>query len=136
MQNTDSTSPPSVYVPPVRHWTPDQIPFYVLNPMTVKVSATSAVKAIAYYALELCSKFDDPVEFFYIGASAGQQAAKAMGIFRYKVDELFEGRKTAVFRPNRVRVRLDSEKGEIVDAIYWEAFVVPTDALPLKITQK
>ena len=110
-------------------WTPDQIPLYVENPRTVRISARSEALRTAMYALGLCGSSPAPVEFLYIGASAGQQAAKAMGIFRYKVDEAFDGQKTAVFHPNRVKVILNDPEQSHVDAFVWRAFVVPVASL-------
>lgn len=107
-------------------WTPDQIPLYVENPRTVRISARSEALRTAMYALGLCGSSPDPVEFLYIGASAGQQAAKAMGIFRYKVDEAFNNQKTAVFHPNRVKVILSDPEQSHVDAFVWRAYVVST----------
>lgn len=123
MQNMEQSNLPSA------RWTPDQIPMYEENPRTVRVAARSEAKNTAMYALELCGNSPEPVEFLYIGASAGQQAAKAMGIFRYKVDEVFNGTKTALFHPNRVRVVLNNGENQIVDAFVWRAYVVPVLSL-------
>jgi len=122
MQLMEQPSP----IKPGEKWSYEMCPMYVYNERTVSIGGSTNVNNTAVYALDLCAKYDKPVEFLFIGASAGQQASKIMGVFRYKIDEAFAGNKTAMFRPNRVRVKLRTPEGEIVDAICWEAFVVPT----------
>lgn len=104
----------------------DQIPFYEPHPGTIKISgATESIKA-AKCALHYLGNQVSPIDFFYIGANAGQQAMKAMGIFRYLVEQTAKEQATVLFQPNRVRTRLAQPIGgtvSVIDAVYWRAYL-------------
>lgn len=107
---------------------PFAIPLYVSHSGTVRISGASESKKVASCALHFLSQDLGPVDFFYIGANAGQQAMKAMGILRYTVEKYTEGKTTVLFQPNRVQTETqdhaDRSKTLLVDAVYWRTYAV------------
>lgn len=110
----------------------ENIPIYQPHAGTVKISgATESIKA-AKCALHYLGNNVSPIDFFYVGANAGQQAMKAMGIFRYLVESTANGKATVFFQPNRVRTRLTNPQAggvEVIDAVYWRAYLFDTEDL-------
>lgn len=53
---------------------------YVNHPGTVLVSGKSEVGKVARYIVHLVEKKTEPIEIFFIGANAGQQAYKACAV--------------------------------------------------------
>ena len=106
------------------------IPVYVTHPGTIRVSGATECKKAASCALHYLSQNILPIDFFYVGANAGQQAMKAMGIFRYTFERATEGETTLLFQPNRVQTRAlvrDGTNAEmLIDAVYWRTYVITT----------
>lgn len=108
------------------------IPRYTPHPATIKISGGTNCRNAAKCALFFLNRQVGPhVDFFYIGANAGQQAMKAMGIMRRCLEEATEGKATVVFQPNHVQTLVRDEITGLDAykvAVYWRAFVVKTQA--------
>jgi hypothetical protein len=109
------------------------IPVYESHPGTIRISGSTESKKAAACALHYLAQGVDPIDFFYVGANAGQQAMKAMGIFRYTF-ERSNDKFTLLFQPNRVqtpaKVRQDSSEETLIDACYWRAYPISLASLP------
>lgn len=101
---------------------------------TVRVSGSTDCRKAAKCALFFLQRKAAQVDFFYIGANAGQQAMKAMGIMRNLLESATEGRITVLFQPNRVQTEvmdlIDPTIVTVKDAVYWRAYVLRADELP------
>lgn len=78
-------------------------------------------------AFHLLVKGSSPIEFLYIGANAGQQAMKAMGVMRQAVEEHPSiGKDIEVcFAPFRYQVPVKEEKQEFLrDAAVWRVVTI------------
>lgn len=102
-----------------------EIPVYAPHPGTVRISGATDCKKAASCALHYLSQ-GLTVDFFYIGANAGQQAMKAMGILRYILERATDQKTTVLFQPNRVltetKDRTNPELLVKVDGVYWRAY--------------
>lgn len=108
----------------------EDIPLYVVHPGTVKIAGHTECKLAAKCALHHLSRNIGPIDFFYVGANAGQQAMKAMGIMRYLLEQTTEGKSTVFFQPNRVRTQsFQAGSTDTIDAVYWRVYVLPTEKL-------
>lgn len=113
--------------------TPIVIPIYEPHAGTIRISGATESKGAASCALHYLGQEISPIDFFYIGANAGQQAMKAMGIFRYTFERATEGTYTILFQPNRVqtkaKVRDGTDAEMLIDAVYWRSYPVSIEAL-------
>lgn len=111
----------------------NDIPFYVSHPGTVRIAGHTEALSAAKCALHFLGHAITPIDFFYVGANAGQQAMKAMGIMRYIVESTTQQKATVIFQPNRVRTEVaqGAQTGapQIIDAVYWRAFLVDNEEL-------
>lgn len=106
------------------------IPEYVRHPGTVLVSGTSASRKVAWCALGFLDEGRPNVEFMFIGASAGQQALKAIGLTSIIFEERNEGKYLLFFRPLRFRTVIrDAESAREVEAQVWRTYVIPLEAI-------
>lgn len=103
-----------------------EIPLYVPHEGTIKISGRTSSRNAARCALHYMERGVTEIDFFYIGGNAGQQAMKAMGIFRYVVESMSNGSDTVFFQPNRVQTEILEEGMGAVkkDAVYWRPFVI------------
>lgn len=112
---------------------PISIPVYAPHSGTIRISGSTESKKAASCALHYLSQQVSPIDFFYIGANAGQQAMKAMGIFRYTFERATGEQCTILFQPNRVQTRAkafpDSKEEILIDAVYWRAYPCQTALL-------
>jgi len=90
---------------------------------TIIISRTSVCRKVAKCALHYFLNNKKKIDFFYIGASAGQQAAKSMGLFRYMLEEYSDNKLTVYFQPNRVQTYVTDDK-RWTDGIVWRAVIV------------
>lgn len=93
---------------------------------TIIVSRVSTCRKVAKCALHYFLNGKKDIDFFYIGASAGQQAAKSMGLFRYMLEGYSDNKLTVYFQPNRVQTFVEDDQ-RWTDAIAWRAVVVTSD---------
>ncbi len=109
------------------------IPLYDPHPGTIRISGGTDCRKAAKCALYFLKRGITDVDFFYIGANAGQQAMKAMGIMRNFLEEATEGKCTVLFQPNRVQTNVkDAEQPGVVivkDAVYWRAYIIRASEL-------
>ena len=107
-------------------------PNYVNHEGTIKISGGTDCKKAAKCALHFLRKEIKNIEFFYLGANAGQQAMKAMGLMRLMLETATDGKMTVVFQPNAtMTVVQDQTTFENVqkDAVFWRAMVVNIEDL-------
>lgn len=62
------------------------IEFYEEKPSTIRVAGSTIPKSAGRCAFHYLQKQMFPIDFMAIGANANQQATKAMGIFRFMVE--------------------------------------------------
>jgi stage V sporulation protein SpoVS len=112
---------------------PLDLPTYVTHAGTVKVAGGTVPRKAAWCAFAFMEERRVNVEFLFIGASAGQQALKAIGI----LTEIFESRwgtdYALVFRPMRFKTAIHSQTEQVpdreVDAQVWRAHVLDLSKL-------
>ncbi len=108
------------------------IPTYQPHPGTIKVSGGTDVRAAAKCALFFLNKQVAPhIDFFYIGASAGQQAMKAMVKMKEFIEAATEGKSTVLFQPHHVQTPVTEPDNSVVMkyAVFWRAHVLRTQGL-------
>jgi hypothetical protein len=105
---------------------------YIIHDGTVRIAGGTDCKKAAKCALHFLRKGIKVVDFFYLGANAGQQAMKAMGLMRLIFETATEGKMTVVFQPNAAKTMVrdqatfqDVEK----DAVYWRVSVIAIEDL-------
>lgn len=107
-----------------------ELPLYVTHPGTVKVSGSTVPRKAARCAQAFLEEHRKNVEFLFIGASAGQQALKALGILGDMFETQWKGDYALVFRPLRYRTYIESHdpllsgQGREVDAQVWRVHVL------------
>lgn len=99
-------------------------PFYNESDSTIRISGRTTPLRAAQSAMNMVKSGKMP-DFFYIGGNAGQQAMKAMSIFRYKFGHENEGISLS-FCPIRVTSEVSEENGEIKqkDATVWRTVII------------
>jgi len=99
---------------------------YVEHAGTIRVAGFSKPLRLAQCAQGLLSAGVTPIEFFYIGGNAGQQAGKAMTIFAYQIGCESNQKVEALFRPFRVMTTtVDGEQhSKEKDASVWRLVLV------------
>jgi len=95
---------------------------------TVRISGRTLPKSAAFCALTYLQRGLDPIDFFYIGGNAGQQAMKAMSIFAYLVDrEMHQAGISVAFCPKRFTTNtVDpvTKENREKDAAVWRTIIV------------
>lgn len=69
-----------------------------------------------------------PIDIFYIGANAGQQAMKTMGIVAFNTNLRTRGKLAVVYTPRRVRTLVENEN-VWKDATVWTLFLLDAEIL-------
>lgn len=107
---------------------PINLPLYVPHPGTVKVSSSTMPRKAAFCAMAFMEERRPDVEFLFIGAAAGQQALKAVGILCDLFENKWQSEFVLVFRPMRFRTTIlpttPTELPRDVDAQVWRAVVL------------
>lgn len=99
---------------------------YCEHPGTIRVAGISKPLRLAQCAQGLMTAAISPIEFFYIGGNAGQQATKAMTILAYQIKCETNGNVEALFHPTRV-VTCTVDEGQHEkekDATVWRLVLV------------
>lgn len=104
-----------------------QIEHYVEHAGTVRISGKTLPKSAGFCAFSYLQKGISPIDFFYIGGNAGQQAMKAMSVFCHLVRQDSNESLFVAFVPLRfLTVTKDkvtqTEKDK--DAAVWRAFLL------------
>lgn len=99
------------------------LPLYAAHEGTMRVGGATVPRKAAWRALALLEGKVPNVEFLFIGASAGQQSLKAIGILCDLYDRKYREEYVLVFRPMRYRTLIDGTEKE-VDAQVWRAYVI------------
>lgn len=101
-------------------------PVYKEHCGTLRVAGSSRPLHLAQCAQVLITKGVDPIDFFYIGGNAGQQAMKGMTILAFQIFRESNGSTEALFKPMRVMTlttdpqHFEKEK----DATVWRLVLV------------
>jgi hypothetical protein len=105
---------------------------YIEHDGTVRISGRTIPKTAGYCAYTYLEKGVTEIDFFYIGANAGQQAMKAMTIFAKIVREETKSQASVCFEPLRFTTITEDEKGEKQrkDATVWRTVLL--GSLPVK----
>jgi|SRR5688572_16418682 len=92
---------------------------------TVRVSGSTSPRSAGLCALVYLQKGISPIDFFYIGGNAGQQAMKAMSVFAFMVEKEMPDMLIA-FRPIRYMTMTTDYGGATKekDATVWRAVLV------------
>jgi len=98
------------------------IPIYEPHEGTLKISGQTPARKAAKCAFHNYTEGKTPLEFFFIGANAGQQAMKATGIFRHILERETCHVFTVLYQPRRVRVKLKDSR--LIEGALWVAYVV------------
>lgn len=105
-------------------------PIYVEHEGTIRVAGISRPLLLAQCAQALITNGVPVIEFFFIGANAGHQAAKAMTILAYQIEQEHKGRVTATFRPCRyLTITHEGQVPKEKDASVWKLFLLE-DGVP------
>lgn len=101
-------------------------PVYAEHEGTIRVAGASKPLLLAQCAQSMITRGVDPIEFFYIGGNAGQQAMKAMTILAYQIDRESASKTEALFSPLRVltMTKDDQEHEKEKDATCWRLVLV------------
>lgn len=111
-----------------------KLPIYLAHEGTIRVSRSTVPRKAAWRALALLDSKIPNVEFLFIGAGAGQQALKAIGILCELYDRKYAGEYVVVFRPMRFRTFIDRTEKE-VDAQVWRAYIIDLEYLAKLVSQ-
>jgi hypothetical protein len=95
-------------------------PLYVEHAGTIRVSGMTSPRSAGFCAFVFLQKGIFPIDFFYIGGNAGQQAMKSMSIFAFIVQKDLPGMLIA-FRPIRFMTTADEKEK---DATVWRTVLV------------
>lgn len=101
-------------------------PTYQEHKGTIRVAGHTTPKTAGFCAFKYLTQGIENIDFFYIGANAGHQATKAMGVFSYLVDSHFKGSYSVTFKPERVMTltSTDDQGGEKEkDATIWKTYI-------------
>ena len=103
----------------------ENLEFYALHNGTLKISGKTIPKDAATYAMDLMSKGVKQIEFFYVGANAGHQATKSMGVFRRLFEQSSGGLYTLAFVPRCFYTKTEDKINADKIASVWRTIVVP-----------
>lgn len=104
---------------------PVKPPMYECHEGTVRISGKTSPRSAGFCAFVYLQKGVSPIDFFYIGGNAGQQAMKAMSVFAFIVHQ--ESGAIVAFRPLRyMTITVDVLTGEKKekDATVWRTIIV------------
>lgn len=101
----------------------DPLPVYVTHEGTIRVAGDTSPTKAGMCAFHFVQRGFKRVEFSVIGGNAQQQAAKAMGVCRQRLEESSAGVHVS-FRPMRYSVFMD---GRFKDCIVWELVISRTE---------
>lgn len=96
-------------------------PTYVEHLGTIRVAGTSVPRQVAQAAQALIARGVEPIDFFFIGGNAGQQANKAITILTYQIGIESNDSVTASFAPLRVMTMTEDAEhtSKEKDASVW-----------------
>lgn len=103
------------------------LPEYLCHGGTLKISGSTVPRKAAWRAFSLLEAKVKNVEFLFIGASAGQQTVKSIGILSDLFSERYYGEFIVVFQPMRFKTTIANTEKE-VDAQVWRSFVIDMNA--------
>ena len=105
----------------------DTVEEYVEHEGTIRISGQTVPCQAALCAMRFSERGVSPIEFFYLGGNAGQQAMKAMGIFCFMVEQSQSAKFSVAFQPLMMKAKL-GEKGQEGDTFkavsIWRVMLV------------
>lgn len=103
-----------------------EIPVYAPHGGTIRFKGDTRPADASRSAMHCLMAKMDKIDFIYIGANAGQQAMKAMGIFRLNV-EFHQPGWTLAFRPLRFQTEIEdfqTKEKKMKDLTVWRTILV------------
>lgn len=101
----------------------DKIEIYTAHDGTLKISGKTVPKDAGVYACDLLKRGVAQIDFFYIGANAGHQATKSMGVFKRMFEEANPGMFEVSFVPNCFLTYTEDAKHEERIATVWRTVI-------------